>query len=179
MLLLADVKKNINHFIETVKGRTPVTGYRLNSILNEIADLSGSGGGYTQFSKELTQAEMRTLNSANGTYGAILLPDPGLGKMVYITNPRYIFKQLANSAVEAGQFGIYQANDYQFVNTLGAVGLVIDITFLRIPNREINPVIGRSTDSSPVYLYSDLDWTGYLGTLIVEFDYKIINLNEI
>ena len=40
---LADVKKNINHFIETVKGKTPITGYRLNWILNQIADLSGAG----------------------------------------------------------------------------------------------------------------------------------------
>lgn len=178
-MTLEEVRKNINHFVETVKGKTPVTGYRLNSILNQIADLSGSGGGYTEFSKELTQAEMRTLNSANGAYGAILLPDPGLGKIAYIKNPRYIFKRLINSEIKAGQFGIYQGSNYQFVDTLSLNALAFDITYTQVPNRETASIIGYLTDSSPVYLYSDLDWTGYLGTLIVEFDYKIINLNEV
>jgi len=42
-MTLEEVRKNINHFVETVKGKTPITGYRLNWILNQMLDLLGVG----------------------------------------------------------------------------------------------------------------------------------------
>ena len=44
-MALIDLLKIINHQVTTVKGRTPITGYELNRILNEIAVFADSGGG--------------------------------------------------------------------------------------------------------------------------------------
>jgi len=44
-MTLADVRKKINHYVETVKIRNNVSGYRLNIILNDILDLVSGGGG--------------------------------------------------------------------------------------------------------------------------------------
>jgi len=44
-MALIDLLKIINHQVTTVKGRTPITGYELNRILNEIAVFANTGGG--------------------------------------------------------------------------------------------------------------------------------------
>jgi hypothetical protein len=44
-MALSDVRKKINHYVETVKIRNNVSGYRLNIILNDILDLVSGGGG--------------------------------------------------------------------------------------------------------------------------------------
>ena len=44
-MALADIKKIINHQITTVKGKTNISGFHLNRVLNELADFADSGGG--------------------------------------------------------------------------------------------------------------------------------------
>jgi hypothetical protein len=175
MFTAEEIKKNINHYIENSKFPTKASGFNLNKILNSLADLSGGGGGgYTSVEVVLTEAEVRTLKSANGGYGYEMLPAPGVGKVYQVINPILIFDELTGSDWQGGVTSIYP-NDSGNVYTLSKPGRV-----------SVSPEIGayqlslvanvKADPNNAIWLYNSAESPAYLGTATFSFDYKIIDI---
>tara|TARA_R110001632_G_scaffold207897_1_gene332106 strand:- start:773 stop:1303 length:531 start_codon:yes stop_codon:yes gene_type:complete len=164
----------INTDINT-NGIKSVTGTLLNANLIDMVDSLNSLTPYTSVSVTLTQAEVATLNSANGGYGYEILPAPGAGMVYQVVNPMIIFKEDSGSTYEAGVTSIYPT-DSNF--NLYAI--------TRVYNRAVGsqkrfyqlPLIGDglTEENNAMWLYNSVESPLYFGSAILSFDYKIISV---
>jgi len=61
-MTLADIKRIINHQIKTLKGKTDVSGFQLNRVLNSLSDFANSGGGANFYNSDGISSGNRTFN---------------------------------------------------------------------------------------------------------------------
>jgi hypothetical protein len=155
--------------------------YTVDETLAVITGLSPEATvGFTRFSRIFTQAEVRTLNSANGGYGPEILADPGINGAYQIINPVYIWNITAGGRMLGGTIDIYAHDEnisyyaQTIRNQIFAAG-TLDIDFPALQNNVVTQQgIGGG---QPIVLWASIEQTAYSGTLTVEFDYKLIDLS--
>lgn len=152
------------------------TPTQINALINTETTL-------TSFSLEIAQADVRLLNTSNGGYGYELLPPPGVGKAYVISNPIYKWIATGGSFTSADLWLYYKnENDATFLSTInGAV--VTPATFLEVPYyNNIGTTGGGSdglypSDNIGIHLYASVQQASFEGSLIITFDYKIVDFN--
>ena len=168
-------------------GDTP-SGYKYigdsNGDISEKvgATISSIGGNSETFKTTLNQATVRTLNSANSGYGVELLPPPGVGKAYLISNPIYKWVVTGGSFTSADLW-LYYKNEgaATFLSIIiENPELIIPATFLEVPYN--NNVTGAAeglypSDNIGINLYASVEQSSFEGSLIVTFDYKIVDFN--
>ncbi len=121
----------------------------------------------------LTQAQVRTLNTANGGLGFELLPTLEAGKAYQISNVFFAYNLTGGAVVNSKVF-IYNEN---ISNSFAAFYIsgtsTIGKYFKQVPNTKDIDVL----ETDGVYLWSEAEHSTFEGNAIISFDYKIIDLN--
>ena len=140
------------------------TGVSNNWVENDAIDNE-----FITFSREFTQDEVRTLNTANGGYGPELLPDPG-ENAYQIIDPIYVWKMKVGGRLLGGALDIYAiGQSYSYFS--GGIKNFISIQdqrFVDFPNAVDVPVISPITNEyQSIVLWSSIEQNEYIGTLVV------------
>ena len=145
------------------------TATRVGTFLEDITD---SVNVIVPFTRTLTQAEVRTLNSANGGYGIELLPASGVGN-IYAINNVYIKYELTGGAFASADIWVYNfsqsgAEYMGSTNSLAALG-----TYYEHLVQEQDTYI---SSNDKIYIYSSVEQSAFEGAWVVSFDYTIKTL---
>lgn len=171
---------------KTIDGQTSYTlsdgslmlSYFINGSENEFKTMVTSTS-VINFKKTLTQAEARTLASANGAYGIELLP--AVADSVYdISQPLIIYKATGGAFVTA-TIAVYPKDTNTIFSSNTDSGTTVPSTLAHkmIPNQAI--AIGDQNDemqrpNQVIYLWSSVEHTTYEGTIEISFDYKLVSV---
>lgn len=130
--------------------------------------------GLSNYRVELTQAQVRTLNSDNGGYGYELFPAPGVDKFYLITNVIYMFKADASSVMPGGTLDMYYNTGNSIINQpISNTTSIPATTYGYQPAYKDPSAIGALNEQ--LWLWATVEPAGYKGTLVVTFDYKLID----
>jgi len=153
--------------------------YIVDESINDILSLST---GINSFSIELNQSQARTLSSSNGGYGAEILPVLPINNIYDVRSARFVFKEDAASAIKAGEIWLYSSSGSQFVDTTLARTLIAPSTDMYEPRvgkaGSDLPRIGELGSADSLYLWTTLDWDSFIGSIVVEVDYRVVNLSQ-
>jgi hypothetical protein len=130
----------------------------------------------------LSQAEVRTLNSANGGFGYQFLAAPGSDKIYVITSNPVYYWDVTGGTIPNSDIWLYNSSTSSQFQVKTPFDGVIPFTLYTMPN-VYNTVSESGTDgispgsNDPLYMYSSVEMSAYEGTLRVKFDYKIIDFS--
>lgn len=140
---------------------------------SSFEDLIDSVNVIVPFERELTQAEVRTLNSANAGYGAKLI-DGVANNVIQIFNPLIIYKATGGTFATADIWlydDVYSISGYYKGSTNSAS--FTPITLIEQPELEPSSYLGIAGD---VYIWSSVEQSSFEGTWVIKFDYKFIDI---
>lgn len=150
--------------------------------------LEGAVGDIITLKTTLTQAQVRTLNSANGGYGIELITDPGVDKMIDIIGNPVLYWNLTGGTFALAQSWIY----YKSLSKALFHGSINDAVaapnkFPELPYFNNVPVTEGGNGAGGlypafqgadgIYLYADAEQIAYEGDLTVVMSYRIIDLS--
>ncbi len=157
--------------------QTPAHQSVLIDLIEKLASqvVVNTGSDYIAFSREFTQAEVRTLNTANGSYGPELLPTLAAGKAYVIINPLIITKATGGTYATADLW-IYpfNASSATYLGTTNSARITPSDDIQQL-DLEADAFL-KITDA--VHLWSSVQQAAFEGTWEVIFQYKVIDINE-
>lgn len=148
--------------------------YTVQEDLATIQSITpASPGGWFSLRRELTQAEVRTLNTANGNYGIKLIDAPGANKFIDYRNPRIIYKAIGGAFVDADIWiydDVKNASVFQGVTNSLTIIPSTQVEYLNLEEGAYGGINGN------IFIYSSVQQSTFEGTWIVEFEYRIIDV---
>ena len=143
----------------------------LTSLSSTVDDLPPEGNLF--LTTTFTQAEVRTLNSANSGSGLELIPAPGEGLGILLKSVVAKYSGTGGSFTDAevwvyyegGGAAIFLGNVYNSVELPDTSTLIFSL--------EAGSYV---VDNTPVYVYTDTEQTAFEGTWTFFVEYKIINV---
>jgi len=119
-----ELKNKINNVIETVKGQTNISGYKLNVILNDLLNFSnGNSSNYTEWRASLTQTGINNpvVNNQCGNQDDVTVVRASEGitaitKPGGVANASVVSMPLANNA-DTIRVIISQDNNFIYIET--------------------------------------------------------------
>lgn len=175
---ISDANLTDDCFVHIVKPGTPDTSWygTLEQLRNTI------GGSWTRATFDLTQAQIRVLQSANGGFGFELFDAQGANKIVQISNAILRFNKTAGTFPQSF-FEIYSANNENYAAIMNfdnsSESAPTNNSVYIFNSRNNGLVLGYFETSQlindKIYLYANADFADYEGTAKLILDYRVID----
>lgn len=163
--------------VHIVKPGTPNASYK-GTVAQIKQKINFTSGGWEQTIFNLTQAQVRTLKSANGGFGYKLFDAPGANKTIDIRSVVCLFDKTSGTEVSVQNLELYEANytmRFQYVNlNWGFIGKTA-VSMKRYVDGAGEPLFYFGNKA--YYLYTPTaDLADYDGTMQVIVEHRTLNL---
>lgn len=176
---ISDVNLTDDCLVHIAKPGTPNTSWK--GTVGQLRD--AIGGGWTTATLNLTQADCRTLNSANGFYGFKMFDAPGANKVLQIGTPIVHFKRTGGT-LDFGSIAVYSLpggevlrcyfNQYNNAPENSPFGMISTVGNGNAPEIQIQQFYSLN---AALFLFMDEgDSPTYEGTASITVDYRVIDL---
>lgn len=163
-----DVNGAVNT-LEVTESKSAVEALIPSFIIESIGDI-------IELNKTLSQAEVRTLNTANGGLGVELLP-PLTGSKMYkiIGSPILIWNITGGVIISSAMFiGYENLTIISYADFLDS--LILPIDYVQILSNSTIVGGGAITLNDGIYVGSNIEQTLFEGTITIKIDYKIVEI---